>query len=54
MTEQASASPNLWLEQAEVTAGRLNRLAEALGARSYLGDTFKVVFAIHDFHPGRD
>jgi methyltransferase family protein len=36
MTEQTGASPGLWLEQTEVTAGRLNRLAEALGARSYL------------------
>jgi len=32
----AAGSPDLWLEQAEVTAGRLNRLADAVGARSYL------------------
>ena len=36
MTEQTDAPPNVWLRQAEFTAGRLNRLAEALGARSYL------------------
>ena len=36
MTGQADPSDNRWLEQAEITSARINRLAEALGARSYL------------------
>jgi len=36
MTGQTDPSDNLWLEQAKITSARINRLAEALGARSYL------------------